>query len=302
MGISGEIKDLKQVIEKIVFDEGELDQLKIAIRNFNEGIITPKQLKQNLLNCRGRMVEEVLDFLSLYLVKTQTKVDSNFTGSNQTKLANDELRERIAERNALLEIVAKKINSLVLKTKKGPPTEADNLSLDSEEAIKNEIERIFSAIRVDEWLEMCGYSDYKFYVKLYNKLQVLYRLKFGDDGKKLKDSKNAKVEQEIMAGKIAKLNFPEDLTTELIRYIAIRNNAEHDNYDLTPSDMEIAHNAFVRLFIYLITSNLDAQLLAGNEKSFYDCLHRYFSSQLENNSKFLERIERSLNSLFHNFK
>ena len=65
---------------------------------------------------------------------------------------------------------------------------------------------------------------------------------------------------------------------------------KHDNYDLTPSDMEIAHNAFIRLFIYLITSNLDSKLLTGNEKSFYKNLRQYFSIRLERNPKFLEKI------------
>ena len=77
------------------------------------------------------------------------------------------------ERNELLEVVAKRINSLILKKKKESPAEADSLSMGLEEAIKNEIERVFLVIRVNEWLDMCEYDDYKFFVKLYPKLEEL---------------------------------------------------------------------------------------------------------------------------------
>jgi len=292
------------VIEKIVFDEGELDELKIAIRNFGKEAITTKQLKQMLLRFRGRIVKDISNFLSLCVDRAresgQALVDRNFTNSNQSDLANDQLWQDIAERNELLEVIAKRISALASNAKKETPTVDESLSL--EDIIKSEVERVFLAIKVDEWLDMVGYDDYKFYIKLYNKLQALYRQKFGDDGEKPKNAKNAKVEQEIMAERIAKLNFPEEATTELIQFIVIRNNATHDDRDLTSSDMEIAHNAFVRLLIYLIVSSLNAQLLAENRKDFYNYLNQYFSSKLENNSKFLKKIKKNLNSLFNNFR
>ena len=304
MTIIPEVEDFEQVIERIVFDEGELDELKIAIRNFSKGIITPKLLKQNLLRYRGRIVKDISNFLSFCVDRArdsgQAPIRRKFTGLNQSNLANKQLRQEIAERNELLEVLAKKINALVLKIKEDTP--AKDKSLCMEDLIKIEIKRVFLAIKVNEWLDMCQYDDYKFYIKLYNKLETLYLQKFGAEREKPKKAKNTKEEQEIMAGKIVKLNFPEEVTTELIQYIVIRNNATHDDWDLTPSDMEIAHNAFVRLLIYLIVSSLDAQLLTENGKAFYDYLHQYFSSQLENNSKFLERIKKNLNLLFNNFR
>jgi len=113
MSKSQEDKDFKRLIERIVFDEGELNELKIAISNFNKGIITPKQLKQNLLPCRSLMVEEVTKILIYSLnwaqISAQTSVESNFTNSNQLSLANDQLRQEIAERNELLEVIVKKL-------------------------------------------------------------------------------------------------------------------------------------------------------------------------------------------------
>ena len=304
MTIIPEVEDFEQVIERIVFDEGELDELKIAIRNFSKGIITPKLLKQNLLRYRGRIVKDISNFLSFCVDRArdsgQAPIRRKFTGLNQSNLANEQLRQEIAERNELLEVIAKKINALVLKIKEDTP--AKDKSLCMEDLIKIEIKRVFLAIKVNEWLDMCQYDDYKFYIKLYNKLETLYLQKFGAEREKPKKAKNTKEEQEIIASKIVKLNFPEEVTTELIQYIVIRNNATHDDWDLTPSNMEIAHNAFVRLLIYLIVSSLDAQLLTENGKAFYDYLHQYFSSQLENNSKFLERIKKNLNLLFNNFR
>lgn len=93
------------------------------------------------------------------------------------------------ERNELLEVVAKRINSLILKKKKESPAEADSLSMGLEEAIKNEIERVFLVIRVNEWLDMCEYDDYKFFVKLYPKLEELYNERFGES-KKIKEPVN----------------------------------------------------------------------------------------------------------------
>ncbi len=102
MAKTEEVVDFEDAIERIVFKEGELEELKIDIRNFSKGTITPKQLKQNLLNCRSRMVEEVSSFLNYIVYKArsnaQTPVDSNFTNSDQFGLENDQLRQIIAER------------------------------------------------------------------------------------------------------------------------------------------------------------------------------------------------------------
>jgi hypothetical protein len=114
--------DFEQVIERIVFDEEELAELKIAVRNFSKGEITPKQLKQSLLQYRGRMVKDVSNYLTYYLNRAQDKDQAPVfwkpTEANQSDSANDQLRQELAEKNALLEVVAKRIGALALKTKK----------------------------------------------------------------------------------------------------------------------------------------------------------------------------------------
>ena len=56
------LQDFEQVVEKIVFDEQELKELKITIRNLIEGEIESKYLKQKLLQCRGRIVKDISNF------------------------------------------------------------------------------------------------------------------------------------------------------------------------------------------------------------------------------------------------
>lgn len=119
---SHESEGFKQVVEKIVFDEEELEELKIAIRKFTEEKIQAKQLKQKLLQSRGRIVEDISNFLSFCIDRVrdskQTPVNRISKNSNQVDLANDQLRKEIAEKNKFLEVVAKRINNLALKVKR----------------------------------------------------------------------------------------------------------------------------------------------------------------------------------------
>jgi hypothetical protein len=298
MSTAKEIKDFEGVIEKIVFNEGELDELKIAIRNFSKGIITPKQLKQDLISCRGRIAKELLGFLTYCLDKAresaQAQVDSNFANSNQSDLANDRLRREVAERNELLEVVAKKISALAPKAKKAPPVAGKSLSL--EEAIRTEIERVFLAIKVNEWLDMCGYDDYKFFVKLYPKLEELYSERFGESEK---SSNNAKDGKDIMANKMVRLGFPEEIETLIVQYVAIRNVFQHSMNDISPSNLKLAQEAFVKVLIYLIVSSLDPKLVSNNKERIYSCLNDFFSKRLAGNPLFRERMLERFKIVFY---
>lgn len=125
MTTTQEVVEFEDAIENIVFDEGELEELKIAVRNFGKGSISSKQLKQNLLNCRSRIVKEVVNFLNYCVDKARSNAQApsgnNLTILNHSSLENDQLRQKIAERNELLEVVAKRISALVSKVKKEPP-------------------------------------------------------------------------------------------------------------------------------------------------------------------------------------
>jgi hypothetical protein len=297
MAKSQEIEDLEQVLEKIIFDEDELTELKITIRNFSKGTITPKQLKQNLLSYRDRMAKDISNFLSFCIdrlrISNQTPGHQDPIDSNQSGLENDQLRQKLAERNELLEVVAERISVLALKEKKKTPAKAE--SLGSEEAIKIEIERVFSAIKVDEWLDMCGYDDYKFFVKLYPKLEELYNERFGESESFSDSTRDGK---EIMANKMVRLGFPEEVETIVVQYVAIRNIFQHSMDDISPSNLEQAREVFVKVFVYLITSNIDSKLVSNDRKSFYSYLKDFFSKRLASNPVFRKKVLERLKTVF----
>ena len=211
----------------------------------------------------------------------------------QLNLENDQLRQEIAERNELLEVVAKMIYAFVSKAKRDASTVDESLSL--EDAIKIEIERVFLAIKVEEWFDMCGYDDYKFFVKLYPKLEGLYNERFGESEKLSNSTKDGK---EIMANKMVRLGFPEDVEALVIQYIAIRNIFQHSMKDISPSNLEQAQEAFVKVLVYLIISSLDSKLLSNNRESFYSCLKDYISKRLARNPIFRERMLERLKTVF----
>jgi len=296
MASTQKIMNFEKVIERIVFDEGELEELKIAVRNFSKRTITSKQLKQNLLHCRGRMVKEVTEFLNLCLDKERSRSQVPVTNSNQAGLEKHQLRQQIAERTELLETVANRISELVSKTKKEAISESKGSSLDSKDSIKIEIKRVFSVIKAKEWLDMSGYDDYKFFVKLYPKLEELYIERFGESEKTSNNNKDGK---NIMANKMARLGFPEEVETLVINYVSIRNIFQHSMKDISPSNLEQAHDVFVNVFVYLIVSNLDSKLVSNNRESIYSCLKDYFSKQLSNNPIFLKRMIERFETVFY---
>ncbi len=298
MTTTQKVEEFEQVIEKIVFDEEELAELKIAIRNFSKGTITPKQLKQNVLQNRGRIVKDMSNFLTYCLNRArdnnQAPVHREPTDSNQPDLKNDQLSQLIAERNELLEVVANKISVLALKKKK--ELLAGTKSFYSEKAIKIEIERVFSAIKVSEWLDMCEYDDYKFFVKLYPKLEELYNERFGESENLSDNIKDGKI---IMANKMERLGFPEEVEISLVKYITIRNIFQHSMNDISPSNLQQAQEAFVKVFVYLIISSLDSKLVADNREVFYLSLKDFFSKRLVSSPIFCKKILERFKTVFN---
>jgi len=113
---SYDLKYIEQLVEKIIFDENELERLKIAIKNFSEGKTSARELKLLILRCRGRILEDITACI-FFIEKTQIKNKVNLENNrNQPILSPDaesQLREEISEKNELLETVAQRINRLV---------------------------------------------------------------------------------------------------------------------------------------------------------------------------------------------
>ncbi len=115
---SQELANFEQVVEKIIFNDDELEELKIAIRNFTEGKISGKGLKHLLLQCRSRMVEEITDFGFFFAEKKTKQLMQTLRNTQQTfspTKVESQLKEEIEEKNELLETVAERVNQLVSK-------------------------------------------------------------------------------------------------------------------------------------------------------------------------------------------
>jgi len=287
MAKSQDLEDFGQIIEKIIFEENELEELKIAIKNFTEGKTSTKELKHLLLQCRGRMTEDITYFTSLFVEQKTQDLLKTVINKDQlpspTKVES-QLREEIKEKNDLLEIVAKRVNKLVFKFNNEDSSEEQKpISIDE---VKEEIERCLSQIGASEWIEMCDYDDYMFFVKLYPKLEELYKERFGDS-------------EEPMANKMKKFKFPKEIEAIVNKYIKIRNNFQHSMDDLLPSNLELAREVLVNVLLYLIISNVKSEFLSNNRESFCSCLKDFFSERLTDNHLFRKRILERLKTIFY---
>jgi len=301
MAKSQELENFGHMVEKIIFDDDELERLKIAIKNFTERKISAKDLKRLLLQCRGRMVEEMTNFGFFYAQKKPANLSQAINSKQQTSSSNEvesQLRKEIEEKNELLETVAKRISGLVFKgnnEESGLIEDQDQEPISIED-VKEEFERCLTQIGAEQWIEMCYYDDYKFFVKLYPKLEALYEERFYESEK---NTSNATEGKEIMANKMVKLGFPKDIETILINYISIRNNFNHSMYDISPSNLELAREVFVNIFVYLIISSLDSKLLLNNREMFFSCLKDFFSNQLNDNLIFHEKLLERFKTVFY---
>ncbi|MHA1487839.1 MAG: hypothetical protein ACTSSC_11805 [Promethearchaeota archaeon] len=116
MAKSQELANFEQVVEKIIFNDDELTELKIAIKNFTEGKISEKELKHLLLQCRGRMVEEITDFGFFFAEKRTKKLIQTVKNTQQPSSPSkveSQLNEDLRVKNELLETVADRINQLI---------------------------------------------------------------------------------------------------------------------------------------------------------------------------------------------
>ena len=304
MAKSQELENFGHMVEKIIFDDDELKRLKIAIKNFTEGKISAKDLKRLLLQCRGRMVEEMTDF-GFFFAKKRTadlvqtiKITQQPSSPNKVEL---QLKKEIEEKNELLETVAKRVNQLV--SSKGNNENPSMVVIEDQdqkaisiEQVKEEVDRCLTQIGAEQWIEMCYYDDYQFFIKVYVKLEELYEGRFG---RSKRSSNNATAEKEIMAIKVVKLGFPKDIETILKKYVKIRNKFQHSMVDISPSNLELAQEAFVKVFVDVIVNNLDTKLLLDDRENLYSCLKDFFSQRLTGNHIFHKKLLDRFKTVFY---
>jgi hypothetical protein len=104
-------KQLTVVLEKIIFDENELDRVKASLNSFLEGMITAKALKQTILLSRAHIMEDLLDYFVLYI----KSIEENAKNSNNGNGTVEKLKKELDDKNHLLESLARRVVDLELQ-------------------------------------------------------------------------------------------------------------------------------------------------------------------------------------------
>jgi len=100
--------NLEEMLEKIVFDKGNLAILKTAIDKVNTGEISLKELRQQIIELRARLLDGLIKFLPFYLRQASKKKSLDEYTTNDTNTG--KLQEELQERNELLEKVGSRID------------------------------------------------------------------------------------------------------------------------------------------------------------------------------------------------
>jgi hypothetical protein len=107
-------KLLSDLLEKIIFNENDLNEFQNVITNVISGKIHPRLLKEQIIICRIRILEEIKDLFPFYMnqiVKKQS-IDQ-FVENNQ----GSDLIKELKEKNEFLTDIAITINSIHEKLK-----------------------------------------------------------------------------------------------------------------------------------------------------------------------------------------
>ena len=103
--------DIKNLVEKIVFDEDHLFELKEVLNQLNENKINLKEVKHVILNQKTDIMESIIDLFSFYLNQQQSRVSPNESGEKIEKL-----QLQVKERENLLEEIGKRIEIIANKS------------------------------------------------------------------------------------------------------------------------------------------------------------------------------------------
>ena len=106
------IKYLNEMLEKLIFDEGDLKRLKTSIDNVVIGQTTKKQLREQIIESRGKIVERLLEFIPFYIKQWSIGNSINEFTSSPSIDSNLGLEEKLKEKDKFLEEVGIRINKI----------------------------------------------------------------------------------------------------------------------------------------------------------------------------------------------
>ena len=107
-------KLLSDLLEKIVFNENDLNDFQAAITNVSSGNYPPRLLKEKIITSRIRILEELKDLFPFYMNQIVKKQSIEEFVEN---VQNSELIEDLKEKNEFLTDIAIIINNIYEKLK-----------------------------------------------------------------------------------------------------------------------------------------------------------------------------------------
>jgi hypothetical protein len=234
------------MVEKIVFDEDHLIQLKEVLNQLNASKINLKDVKQVILDLRTDMMEALIDLFSFFLNQQQSRASSNENGKDLK-----ELQLKVKEREDLLEEIGMRLELITNK----------NSAIDREQ-VKGFILQELDAVEIYSWLKVGELLDfkteiisenYKFLLWLLVCVEKYYKYLFGEnDSVKILD-------------KVKALNLPKKLENDFLIFAHNRNMNAHDIVDIPESFTSLMRDGFIGLFKQLINKEIFPKLQAKFE-------------------------------------
>jgi len=110
-------KYLTEMLEKLIFEENDLKRLKISIDNVVSGHMTTKQLREQIIESRSKIIERLLEYIPFYIRQWLIGNSINEFSDVNGRDSNSELEEKLDEKNKFLEEVGIRINKIHEKLK-----------------------------------------------------------------------------------------------------------------------------------------------------------------------------------------
>ncbi|MFX0073433.1 MAG: hypothetical protein ACFFAO_20335 [Candidatus Hermodarchaeota archaeon] len=102
---------LKASIERIIFNEEELKNLKIVINELNIGTIESKKIKDIIIKSRMRILDELVDFIP-FCLNLDTRKHHNKKLNALPDTPNIDKTDELEQKNQFLELIGERINNI----------------------------------------------------------------------------------------------------------------------------------------------------------------------------------------------
>lgn len=108
-------QNLDEILEKLVFDDGDLTNLKVSIDKVVTGQISRRQFRETIIESRSRIFERITEFIPFYLRQKKKDEALNKFTEPDNHMISSELEEQLNEKNRFIEEVGIKISNIYEK-------------------------------------------------------------------------------------------------------------------------------------------------------------------------------------------